>query len=313
MTTRSWLDSEPGARETVGQALRAASLGLKRPAATIGISVFLLMVLVCVRATSSRVYTSSVVLQVSEMDGAEGGTSRSSEALADDVRDGIWTDVALLAIVARFNLYPARSRESRAALEAFRGDLAADVQRNDFAVERSVGEPARSARIVVRFRSTNSAEATNVARALAELVVTRELESLTEQTGRAAARATEDLVHGRAAEHALALAIADAQRREGSSPTPRLQVELVTMLGSHEALVRRVAALERRETLASFAAAVARRRVGLRFRVVDDGVVPRSRRRDFGPLATTAVLAFILGAPLVTLGVGATRMPRGVA
>jgi hypothetical protein len=238
---------------------------------------------------------------------------RPTQDLAVYVREAVWTDAALLDLVGHHDLYASRRGEPRAALESFRRDIDVDVHQNYFAQERSTSDPPRSARLVIRFRSTNPDEAMAVTRALASLVVNGELESRAEQAARAQERVAADLAQARQAQRALTLAVSAKQRATSLAPSARLQVEIVTMLGSLETLELQTSILERREAVLSFGAAVEQQRLGLRFTVVDDGSVPLTSARDHLRLALVAVVALLLGLPLVALGVGAARMPQGVA
>lgn len=85
------------------------------------------------------------------------------------------------------------------------------------------------------------------------------------------------------------------------------------MLGSLESLETSARALERREALLSFGAAVERRRLGLRFTVVDDGTLSLSGGRGHGRIVGVGLVALMLGLPLVALGVGAVGLKRGLA
>ena len=315
MTTPSWTDSEPGALTTLHQAASLLRSGLGRPAMTTMTTLLLVAVVLGYVAFTKHVYAPRLVLQVAEMAREPGSQPRPASDLATYVREAVWTDAALLELIAAQGLYPARRSDSRALLEALRRDTDVEVRQNYFIQERAASDAPRTARVGIRFRSTDPEQAIAVTRALAALVVNHELLSRADDAVRALRRVEGDLTSSRRAQRLVGAAVA-ARRREIESAAevdPELQVELVTMLGSLESLELQTAELERRESLLSFGAAIDQQRLGLRFTVVDDGVVARSTSRDRGQLALLVGVALALAFPLVALAVGATRTPRGVA
>jgi hypothetical protein len=314
MTMQSWIDSEPGVRDTCWQAARLLRGGFRRPVVTILTTLLLVSLLVGELAFTKHVYSPRLVLRVVEMEQDPLSLPRPRHDLSVYIREAIWTDEALLKIIDRHHLYASRRQDSRSALESFRRDIDVDVYQNYFVQERSASDPPRSARVVIRFRSVDSDEAIEVTRALGTLVVDHELESRADQAARAAADVDRDLARTHRAQLDLRAEIAAKQRERSLAPLadPRLQVELVSMLGSLESLEKHTLALERRDALLSFGAAVEKQRLGLRFTVVDDGALPLSGGRGHGRLVGVGLIALMLVLPLVALGVGAISLKEGV-
>jgi hypothetical protein len=161
----------------------------------------------------------------------------------------------------------------------------------------------------------DAGEATAVARALSTLVVDHELASRSEQAVRAEADVDQDLARARQAQLALRAQIAQKQSEILSKPTadPWLEVRLVSLLGSLDALERQTAESERRELALSMGAAVERQGIGLRFTVVNDGILPVAPGLGYLGVAGVASVALLLGLPLVAMAVGAVDWKRGSA
>jgi|SRR5579872_2550406 len=314
MTNQSWIDSEPGTRAGLRQAARLLRGGFRRFGVTFATTLFVATAVLVRFALKKHVYAPEVVLRVVEMDRDPLSAPRPDHDLQAYVREAVWTDAKLLEVIRRFGLY-ARAADPRAALESFQSDIDVDVSQNYFAQERSASDPPRSARVGVRFRSVDPAEATAVARALSTLVVDHELASRSEQAVRAESNVDQELAGARRAQLALRAQIAQKQSEILSTPTadPWLEVRLISLLGSLDMLERQTAESERRELALSMGAAVERQRIGLRFTVVDDGVLPVAPGLGYLGLAGVASVALLLGLPLAALTVGAVDWKRGAA
>jgi hypothetical protein len=315
MAMQSWIDNEPGVKTTFLQAGRLLRGGFRKPLVTIATTLLLVTALVGELTLTKHIYAPRIVLRVVEMDRDPLSLPRPRHDLRVYVREAIWTDEALLDLIGRHDLYGGLRKDTRASLESFRRDTDVDVYQNYFAQERTASDPPRSALVVIRFRSTDAEKAVAVTRALGGLVVDHELKSRADQAARAEGDVDRDLTRAHRAQLALRAEVAAKQRTIDSAPLsdPQLQVELVSTLGSLEALEKQTLALERREAVLSFGGAVERQRLGLRFAVVDDGTLPLSGRRGYGRLVGVALIALMLVLPLVALGVGAARLKHGLA
>jgi hypothetical protein len=315
MTMPSWIDSEPGARTTLSQAMRLLRGGFRRPAVTLMTTLLLVSALVAKVAWTRHAYAPRFVLRVVEMESDPLALPRPRRELGAYVREVIWTDEALLDLADRHELYLAFRQDPRAVLEAFRRDAEVDVYHNYFVQERSATGPPRSARIVVRFRSPDPDKAVAVTRALGNLIVDRELASRADLAVRTKARINADLARSRQAQLGLRGEISAKQREMDSAPlaSPLLQVDLISMLGALDGLEKQTLALERRDARVSLGAAAEAQGLGLRFTVVDDGSLPLSAGRGAARLVGVGLVALMLGLPLVALGVGAASSKGGRA
>jgi len=225
------------------------------------------------------------------------------------VRQAVFTSEPLLELMRKHQLYPGlRQRNARAALDAFKEDISVEVYQNYFVENRAPGNLPRSARLTVSFHSKDPALALAVTRDLGALIVSHELASRGAQASSAAARAAQARDTWVTAWQRRSADIA-AKRAEIASrgPTdPRLQVELVGLLGSMPALERELEMAERRAATLELGAAWERRGIGLSFEVVDDGALPgraaRARNATWAGVAT-----LLCGLPLVAMTVGAFR------
>jgi hypothetical protein len=144
--------------------------------------------------------------------------------------------------------------------------------------------------------------------------VTRDLGALIEKH-ELAARRDQALVAASAAERARDTWVAAWQRRsadivtkqrelDGKAADPRLQVELIGLLGSLGALEHEVDAAERRAATLDLGAAWERRGIGLNFEVVDDGALP-GRAARLQAAAWAGATTLLCGLPLIAVAVGA--------
>src|SRR5262249_49230562 len=146
--------------------------------------------------------------------------------------------------------------------------------------DRAPGGAPRTARLTLSFRSKDPYLALAVTRELGQLVIQHELTTRREQALDAAASAERerDLLVGALAQRTRQIFV--KQKEIGDQkPDPRLQVELVSMLGSLGALEHQAEAAERRAATLDLAAAFERRGIGLHFEVVDEGALPAEHHR----------------------------------
>jgi hypothetical protein len=311
----SWIDDEPGVRATLRQAARLLRGGLRRPVATVAISLLLVSTFVGKLALAPHIYSPKLVLRVVEMESDPLSASGPRHDMDGYVREVVWTDDVLLDLINRHNLYGGLIHDPRVALESFRRDIEVSVYQNYFLQERSSSDPPRSARIVVRFRSADPEQAVAVTRALGELIVDRELAGRLDQVVREKESIDADLVRARHAHSVLREDVALKRSEMASAPTanPRLQVELISILGSLESLDKRMRALERRDALLSLGVSLERQRLGLRFTVVDDGALALGNALPRARLAGIGLAALLLTLPLSGLAIGAVVMRPGSA
>jgi hypothetical protein len=312
MTMQSWIDNEPGARACFRQIVRLLRRGFRRLAVTLAATLLLATLVVARFAIQKHVYAPRVVLRVVETDRDPISSTRPRHDLAVYIREAVWTDESLLDLVRSHGLYPG-VKDPRAALDAFRRDIEVEVSQNYFVQERSATDPARSARVVVRFRSVDPATAMAVTRALAALIVDHELAGRDEQTAWAHADVERDLAMARDSQLALRAEIAATQNEINAAPSadPRLQVRLVSLLGSLEVLGAETTESERRELALSMGAAVERQRIGMRFTVVSDGDLPVAAGLGLGGLGLVGLISLMLGLPFVAVSVGAIGWKGG--
>jgi hypothetical protein len=265
-------------------------------------------------ALSNHTYSPRLVLRVVEMDQDPGMSPRPRRDLKDYVREVVWTSEPLSHIIRNHGLYPGlAARNPRAALESMREDSEIDVYQNYFIEQRSILDPPRSARLVVRYRSPDRELALAVTHDLARLIVEHEHAARIEQAvgaTRDAQRALDWLRRG-LSDRTAELALKRGEMTRAPHADPKLEVEFVSLLGSVSALEREVAQTERREASLMLGAAAEQQQVGLRFDVLDDGALASSADRSMAKIAGAGLLALLLGTPLVAIGVGATGARRG--
>jgi hypothetical protein len=261
-------------------------------------------------------YRPRLVLRVIEADRDPHSMPRPKRQLRAYVSEGIFTSQLLLDVIRRHDLYPDLMQESPpAAVAEFRKDIAVDVYQNYFVEDRSPGDPPRSVRVAVSYRSTDGDLAQAVTRDLGSLIVQRELAMrrlLADSAARNAQLAHETLKRT-LAERSKEVLTKQHQVEQSSEPNPQLQVELVGSIGSLAALERQVQAAERHAASLDLGAALEQNGMGLSFQIVEDATLPsHAKRRDAELLA--AAVTLVLGFPFVVLAIGAFSLPkRGLA
>jgi hypothetical protein len=306
MTRQPWLASELDVAASVRQALRLCRAGLRRPWLTLAPALALALLVVAVLVFGRRDYAPRFVLRVVEGDHPAAGMPPLKRQLGDYVRQAIFTSEPLLRVMRRHGLYARLLHNNpRAALEAFKEDIAIDVYQNYFVEDRAPGSAPRSARLTVSFHAKDPYLALAVTRDLGRLIVEHELVARREQALAAATNA----------EQARDTLLSALQRREREvfikqrdidrgGPDPRLQVQLVSLLGSIGTLEHQVEAAERRAATLDLTAAYERHGIGLYFEVVEEGALPpRAGELALLLLAFGTTLAW--GLPLTAVAVGA--------
>jgi len=307
MSRRSWLTEEPSAAQSLRQALALLRAGSRRPfligavAATLSAAVALFGVF------GRREHAPKFVLRVVEAAHPTGNAPPLKRQLAEYVRQAVFTSEPLVELMQKRGLYPGLlRRNSRAALDAFREDISIDVYQNYFVEERAPGHEPRSARLTVSFRSKDPAQALSVTRDLGALIISHERLARREQAASAARGAAQarDLLVAAWQRRSADIVAKQAEIEQLSAPDPKLQVELIGLMGSLPALDQQVEALERRATTLDIGASLERRGIGMSFQVVDDGSLP-ARSGQVQALLWSSVVTLCFGLPLLALGVGA--------
>jgi hypothetical protein len=315
MTKRSWLDTElgvGGALRQVGELLRE---GFRRPWLTLLVSALLFSAVAAAVAFSKQNFAPRFVLRVVEADRESSNAPRLHRDLAEYVRQASFTSEALFEVIRRHGLYPKLMRvNSRAALDSFREDIFVEVYQNYFLEDRAPGDLARSARVAVSYHCHDRELALAVTRDLGGLIVERELAARREQLLDAAAAAdfTRDAAQRALRERSQELLTKESLMQQASAPDPRLQVELVGLLGSLGALQRRADTAERNSNAIDLDAALQRHGGGLHFEVVDAPALPSDREHQ-QMLLMLAASTVVFGVPLCALAIGAFQMKRETA
>ena len=308
MSRQPWLTSEPAVGTALARAVELCRAGFRRPWLTLSLAFGAPLALVGLLLFGRRDYAPLFVFRVVESEHATGSNARPlKRQLAEYVRQAVFTSEPLFELVRRHGLYPSlMRRNARGALEAFKEDISVEVYQNYFVEERVRGKGPRSARLSVSFHAKDPHLALAVTRDLGALIERHEL----------AVRRDQALVAASAAGRARDTWVAAWQRRSADIVTkqqelarnaaadPRLQVELIGLLGSLGGLEHQVDAAERRATTLDLGAAWERRGIGLNFEVVDDGSLP-GRAARVRSVVWAGATTLLCGLPLIAVAVGA--------
>jgi len=311
MTEHRWIARERSFAELPRQALFLFQLGAKKPLHVIAACIALALLLAGSVVLAQRTYEPRVVLRVVEADRDPSSMPELKRKLAEYVREGVFTTAPLLDIIHRYGLYP-KLRDPRSAVEAFRRDTEVDVYQNYFVEQRADGESPRSARVAVSYRARERAVAVAVTRDLGALIVARVTASREEQASRAAAIADDAAAQLQRTVTDRYSEIASAHQHLERTGDPKIQVKLVSLLGSLPGLEQRLDAAEKRAAALELGAAYENHGIGLHFDVAEDAALPLFDRH-YSFRFVGAALVFVLGLPFVVLGVGAGTLARGHA
>lgn len=316
MRRSPWLTSELGVLGAVRQSVELCRAGLRRPVLTLGLSLAVASAVVGLMIFGRHEYAPKFVLRVVEGARTTGDAPPLRRQLAEYVRQAVLTSEPLYAVMRRHGLYQSLMRKNaRAALDAFKEDIAVDVYQNYFVAERARGNAPRSARLTVSFRAKDPQLALDVTRDLGAFIVRHELAARRDQALLSATRATKarDILVGTWQERSAALVSKQRELMRSPAPDPRAQVEVVSLLGSLGALEHQVEAAERRANALELGAGLERGGIGLFFEVVDEGSLPERSGQVQAQLLAGAT-ALLFGLPLIALGVGAfSTTRRGLA
>ena len=312
MSRQPWLTSELGVLGALAQCVELFRASLLRPVLTLLFALGVSGAVVGVMRFGRRDYAPVFVLRVVEGRRTTGNGPPLRRQLADYVRQAVLTSEPLYDVMRRHGLYPSlMQKNSRAALEAFREDIAVDVYQNYFVAERARGGAPRSARLTVSFRSKDPRLALDVTRDLGAFIVRHELAARRDQALLSATRAARarDVWVGAWQERSAAVVSKQGQLLSSTAPDPRLQVEVVGLLGSLGALEHQVEAAERRASALELGAGFERGGIGLFFEVVDEGSLP-GRAGQLQAQLIAGASTFFFGLPLIALGIGAFSSNR---
>jgi hypothetical protein len=303
----TWFDEEPRLRDFIRQTAELIVRGFRRPWLTLFVALLAAGLVTGTLAFGKRSFAPRLVLRLVEGEG-DPTTARSvKRRLGDYVREGIFTSEPLLELIHRHALYPGLARKNpRAALESFREDIEVDVYQNYFVEERAAGAGARSARVVVGYRSSDPQKALAVTRDLGALVERSETRNRREEAQQAAEHAdrTRDALRVALERRSVEVVAKRNEVLASTAPNPASQVELVGLLGSLGALERDLDTATQKAASLELGAAFEEGGAGLRVEIADEARLPSGTARTLW-LAFVGGLSFAFGLPLTAIAVGA--------
>ena len=303
---RDWIAIEPGALQVLGQLGRLFRRSWRRPFVVVGLTLLVATLAAGGWALKERNYAPRVILRAIEADYQYGANPRPKRRLRDHVRDAVFTNQRLMEVMRKHRLYAAiLNTNPQAALASFRDDITVDVYRNYFVEERSPKDPPRSARIGIRYQSSDQKLALDVTRDLALLVADHESRTRRAQVAGLVREATEQLDRAQTDVIAHQRAIAEKVTLIQTGIDRQAVVELASLQRSLPLLERRVADAERTKAARELNASLEAKELGLRFEIVDNGAVRVSSVPDGEDFALLGLFAFVFGLPFVSLLVGA--------
>jgi hypothetical protein len=272
------------------------------------------------RITAKRVYDAQLVLRIVEADKELTKEVRPPQEYFAFIWGVFLSGPNLKKVIKRHKIYPDKwAKDPQVAVEAMRNDLDVIVWRNYFVEGYNDDDEARSARVSITWHYKDPEVALAVVRDLGEVII----DSQTEARRAVFELAQQDVVE--AADHelerlaGLRRAIGLKELEQMRAPTARqaaLLVQLHELRFEANALEKRVAALGNTRTRLELTAAWERQRSGIRFEMIEPGVVVPQKLA--GPIATalTTVVIFALTLLLGGLLAGAfesrVRQPADV-
>jgi hypothetical protein len=312
MSRQPWLTSELGVLGALRQSVELCRTGFARVGLTILLTSLVTGLVLGALVLRERTYAPRFALRVVEARQQTDDVRPLKRQLREYVRQAVFTSAPLLELMRRHGLYPRLAQKNvRAALESFREDIEIEVYQNYFVEERAAGSSPRSARLTVSFRDKDPARALAVTRDLGKLIVEQQRAFRREQVlamASSAERARDTLVDA-LRQRSAEIVSKEVALEQGAAPNPRLQVELVGLLGSVPALERQVDAADRRAASLGLEATLERHGMGMSFEVVDEGSLP-ARGGRARALLVAGLSTFVLGLPLIATAVGAFATSR---
>ncbi len=312
--TTNWLADEVGLSVALRQAHDLIRRGLRHLWLALTVTILLASVCVATLVVARGYYRPRFVLRVVEADQDPHSMPRPKRQLREYVTEGIFTSKPLLDVIRTYGLYPQLVEENpRAAVDEFRKDTTVEVYQNYFVEDRAPGDPPRSVRVAVSYRSADREVAQAVTRDLGNLIVQREY-AIRRTLANSAARNAElarDTLEQALEQRSIEVLTKRHQVETSPEPNPQLQVELVGAIGSLASLERQVQVAERHSASLDLGAAREQRGIGLSFQVVDDATLPSDARRH-NVEQWAAGVSLLLGFPFVVLAIGAFQPRRGL-
>jgi hypothetical protein len=260
-------------------------------------------VFVAWRAGVAPTFEASIVIRVVERDFDDKAKPPSSGELESFVNDVFLTRSTLLRIIEEQELYPDEmGPDPSLALEAMRDDLDIRVVQNYFAPERYIGEPIRSARVVVSYAGSTPDQALAVVRAIGKAFSAAKLRVRRTSARWAAAQA-------KVAQTTLYHQLISARRRQArlnltAAKAPVALVTLVRTTDEVERLGHELDALRDKSGRLSLQRDLEEQQMAMRFELVDSGRRPSAGMSRRSQLALGGAVAFSLLLPLTALGLG---------
>jgi hypothetical protein len=294
------------------QSVELCRRGFARAGLTVLLTSLAAALVLGVLSLRARIYAPRFALRVVEAAQPTGELPPLKRQLREYVRQAVFTSAPLLELIRRHGLYPRLAQKNaRAALDSFKEDIEIDVYQNYFVEERAAGSLPRSARLTVSFRDKDPERALAVTRDLGKLIVEQERKFRRERARVMASSAEQarDTLVDALRQRSAAVVSKELALARGAAPDPRLQVELVGLLGSMPALERQVDAADRRAASLGLEATLERHGIGMSFEVVDEGSLP-ARGGRVSALVVAGLSTFLLGLPLMATAVGAFATSR---
>jgi hypothetical protein len=308
------LDDEPGVVAGIHQTVRFLKRALRRPLLSIGLTLAFAGLLVGLMVWKEHRFAPRLVLRAVEMDRNPAQAPRPKRHLREYVLGAVFTSGPLYQLIEKHGLYPSLFRKNRqAALESFREDIDVEVYQNYFIEERSEHDAPRSARVAIRYHSSDRELAVKVTRDLGALLVEHEGKIRRDQSQKAAEAAGHALEAARRQLEKRRATLNSARQRIETDGDPRAEVEFVGLMGSLPALETRVNDAARLKAAFELGAAFELKHLGLVFEEVDGGSVPASEGLDRRELTLLGVTFFVLGLPLIALGIGSFSKAEGAS
>jgi hypothetical protein len=304
-----WLQREPTWSEARRDAAAAWNVACRR----VGwVAVFILAfsaMAVAWRLFRERTYPATVVMRVTETridPSDEGRTAIGDAELAAYISEAFLTRTALAAMMDAHGLYPElRRRQASVALARMQDDIHVAVAENYFAPERFMGDPVKSARVIITYDGETPEKALAVARELGTRIA-RERSELRRGTARANADVTERAVSA-AEQELLSARREQAKILANNDDTPLALIRLAGLGRRIAQLQEELAELGRNRTDYALQEELEDRDLGLRFELVDPGRVPTAALGRAEDAVLFGILALIMALPLGALGVGVLR------
>jgi hypothetical protein len=312
MSRQPWLTDELGILGALRQSIELCRRGFARGGLTLLLTLLAVGLVLGVLLLRARTYAPRFALRVVEAAQPTDELPPLKRQLREYVRQAVFTSAPLLELIRKHGLYPRLAQKNaRAALDSFKEDIEIEVYQNYFVEERAAGSLPRSARLTVSFRDKDPERALAVTRDLGKLIVEQERAFRREQArvmASSAEHARDKLVDA-LRERSAAVVSKELALARSRAPDPRLQVELVGLLGSMPALEREVDAADQRAASLGLGATLERHGIGMSFEVVDEGSLP-ARGGRVSALVVTGLSTFLLGLPLMATAVGAFATSR---